>query len=116
MSSPRLPLYLGIGGYAVAVNRLTGEEIWRRKLKNQTYVTIYSDGESVYAGCSGELFCLDPATGEIRWHNKLPRLGQGLICLSGANDSLLSGGAEAASSTAITATTAAATAAVIAAT
>jgi outer membrane protein assembly factor BamB len=115
MSSPRNHLYLGIGGYAVAVDRSTGEEIWRRKLKSQTYVTLYCDGDSLYAGCAGELFCLDPATGELRWHNKLPRLGQGLICFSGANESILSSGTEAANVSAMAATTAA-TAAVIAAT
>lgn len=89
MSATSNFLFLGIGGYAVALDRRTGEERWRQKLKSQSYVTIAFDGHSLFAACAGELFCLDPATGEPRWHNKLPGLGTGLIAFGGAAEPVL---------------------------
>jgi len=37
---------------------------------------------SLYATSHGELFCLDPATGSLRWQNPLKGLGLGLITLA----------------------------------
>lgn len=115
MSANPNVLFLGIGGHAVAIDPATGTEIWRRKLKSQTYVTIAYDGHTLFAGCEGELFGLDPATGEIRWHNKLPKLGTGLISFGGTADPTVSAShqiaATAASLAAVTAATAATSAA-----
>ncbi|HYK90244.1 MAG TPA: hypothetical protein VE398_15825, partial [Acidobacteriota bacterium] len=38
----------------------------------------------LYAATKGELFCLDPATGHVRWHNPLKGLGRGLIAIAAA--------------------------------
>ena len=107
MSATSQVLFIGIGGQVVAIDPATGTEIWRRKLKSQTYVTVAFDGHSLFAGCGGELYGLDPATGEIRWHNKLPRLGTGLISFGGTAESVLSAShqiaATAATLTAVTA-------------
>jgi hypothetical protein len=32
----------------------------------------------VLASCCGEIFCLDPLTGHLRWHNPLKGFGTGL--------------------------------------
>jgi outer membrane protein assembly factor BamB len=72
-------VYIGIGGHLVAIAAVSGEELWRQKLKRASFVTISVQPDAVYAGASGELFCLDPATGSIRWQNRLPGLGMGLI-------------------------------------
>ena len=78
-------LYIGIGSYVVAVRPSDGQEIWRSKLKMSSFITVWADGDTVYAGAAGELFCLDGATGVIRWRNKLKGLGSGLISFSGAS-------------------------------
>lgn len=79
------PLFIGVGGHVVAIDRTTGTEIWRRKLKSSMFCTVHFDGQYVYAGAQGELFCLDPATGEVRWHNKLPRTGTGIVSFDATN-------------------------------
>lgn len=82
--SKSIPLVIGVGGHVVAIERSTGEEKWRTRLKSASIVTILVDGPLVFAGAGGELFCLALATGEILWHNKLKGLGLSLVVL-GAN-------------------------------
>jgi outer membrane protein assembly factor BamB len=84
MNDPSEPLYIGVGGYAVAIDRATGDELWRTKLKSSSFVTVYSDGGGLYAGAKGELFCLDRTTGSILWHNRLVGLGLNVITFSGS--------------------------------
>ena len=63
-------LFIGIGGRVLALDRRTGAEIWRTKVKGATStVILHRDGDQLYASASGELFCLDPATGEITFAN-----------------------------------------------
>lgn len=75
-------IYLGIKGAVVALNRATGEEIWRTTLKGSDFVNVVLDGNQLYATTKGEIFCLDKTTGEPRWQNKLPGLGLGLISIA----------------------------------
>lgn len=84
MSTPSEPLYIGVGGHAVAIDRTTGTELWRTKLKASSFVTVYSDHGGLYAGAKGELFCLDRTTGSILWHNRLSGLGMNVITFSGS--------------------------------
>jgi outer membrane protein assembly factor BamB len=79
-------LYIGVGGHVVAINPGTGEEIWRRKLRASTFVTVQATGDVVLAGAAGELFCLDATTGTIRWRNRLKGLGTGLVALGGPSE------------------------------
>lgn len=75
-------IFLGIKGTVVALNRSTGEELWRLSLKGGDFVNLVLDGENLYATTKGEIFCLNAANGELRWHNKLPGLGLGLITIA----------------------------------
>lgn len=77
------PLYLGIGGHAVALDRSTGTELWRRKLKHGSFVTVHLEAGQLFAAAGGEVWCLDPSTGEPLWHNKLSRLGHGVVSFGG---------------------------------
>jgi len=43
------------------------------------------DAVRVYATGRGEIFCLDPTTGRIRWHNPLKGMGWGLCTIAGTN-------------------------------
>ena len=71
-------IFLGLRGTVVALDRATGQEIWRASLKGADFVNILVDGDLVTATTKGEAFGLDRATGQLLWHNKLPGLGMGL--------------------------------------
>lgn len=78
---PRLSdtLYIGVGGHVAAIDRSTGQEIWRTKVKTSAITTVSMTGDRVYAGSQGELCCLDASTGSILWRNKLRGLGMGVV-------------------------------------
>lgn len=86
---PRPPdrlLYVGIKRHVLAIDPSSGAEIWRTKLEGQRmrtndFVHVTLDGERLYATTSGELYCLDRSTGEVRWHNQLTGLGTGLVSM-----------------------------------
>jgi outer membrane protein assembly factor BamB len=104
-------LYIGVGGHVVAINPSTGEEIWRRKLRASTFVTVQVAGDAVLAGAAGELFCLDATTGTIRWRNRLKGLGMGLVAFGGTSEvGVAAAMAAAAAAASVVATTAATTA------
>jgi len=77
-------IVVGIGGYAVAIDRATGSEIWRTKLRGSDFVNVAVDGRDVFASTRGRLYCLDATTGTIRWENELKGLGYGLVGIAGA--------------------------------
>lgn len=80
------PIFIGVGGHAVAIDNRTGEEIWRTKLKSSaSFVTISLFDGRLLAGASGEIFCLEPKSGEILWHNKLKGLGLGVVAFTGTD-------------------------------
>ena len=74
-------VYIGIKGTIVALDSMTGDEVWRRQLTGSSFVTVGQDGASVYAAANGEVFCMDKVTGTPRWHNPLKGLGTGLVTL-----------------------------------
>lgn len=77
-------IYLGIKGSVIALNSTTGESVWAQSLKGGDFVNVALDGGNLFAATHGELFCLDPRTGAIRWHNPLKGYGWGLISIAGA--------------------------------
>lgn len=74
-------IFIGIKGTVLALDRATGQEVWRSKLKSADFTNVVLQDGSLYAATEGELFCLDPATGQVRWHNQLKGLGLGLITI-----------------------------------
>ena len=89
-------LYIGIGGHLVAIAASSGEELWRCKLKRSSFITVSVRPNAVYAGAAGELFCVDPSSGQIRWQNGLPGLGLGVIAFSDASSTSVTAAAVAA--------------------
>ncbi|HEY1340109.1 MAG TPA: PQQ-binding-like beta-propeller repeat protein [Bryobacteraceae bacterium] len=83
MAQPTL-IYIGISGTVVALDRGTGQEIWRADLKGSDFVNVAMADGDLYATAKGELFCLDPGSGRIRWQNPLKGLGRGLITIATA--------------------------------
>lgn len=86
-SLPRDILFAGIRGHVVALDKGTGSERWRTRLKGTDFVHVVSDGSRLYASTRGEVFALDPSTGSILWRNAMKGLGFGLASLvSGPNN------------------------------
>jgi outer membrane protein assembly factor BamB len=107
MASKEKVIFIGIGSNVVAIRPSDGQEIWRQKLKMSAFVTVCAEGDAVYAGAGGELFCLDGTTGTIGWRNKLKGLGSGLVSFSGASGVEAAAAMVAAQTAAIAATAAA---------
>jgi len=75
-------VYVGIKGCVVAIDRDSGDSIWRADLRSAAYVTVFWDGAGLFAANSGEVWRLDPATGDTIWRNELTGLGRGLVSLA----------------------------------
>ena len=80
-------LFIGISGSVLALDRATGQEVWRTKLRSGDFVSVVLDGGALYAAARGELYCLDPGTGQVRWKNPLTGLGWGLVTSASADGS-----------------------------
>lgn len=67
----------------LALDRATGAEVWRTKLKGD-FVNVVLDQGELYATTQGEVFRLDPASGQVVWNNTLKGLGLGLVTVATA--------------------------------
>ncbi len=75
-------IFTGIRGRVVALDRDSGKEIWSVHLSGGDFVNVvYLEG-SLYAATKGEVYCLEAATGKIRWHNALKGYGRGLMTIA----------------------------------
>jgi len=77
-------IFVGLNGYALALDRETGEIVWSNNEMKSGYVTLLLDGDRLIVSTNGYIYCLEPLTGRILWHNPLRGYG------SGAPTSLLS--------------------------
>ncbi len=79
-------MFIGIAGHVVALDRGTGQEVWRTPLVGHDFVNVVLQDGELYATARGELFRLDAVSGEIRWRNELKGLGRGLITIATPGD------------------------------
>jgi outer membrane protein assembly factor BamB len=75
-------VFVGIKGSVVALNRATGEQAWTTRLKGYDFVNVVVEDGKISASCYGEIFCLDPLTGDTLWHNPLKGFGVGLAAIA----------------------------------
>jgi outer membrane protein assembly factor BamB len=68
-------IFVGLNGYALALDRDTGEIVWSNDQMKSGYVSLLLDGDRLIASTNGYMYCLDPLTGEILWHNPLRGYG-----------------------------------------
>jgi outer membrane protein assembly factor BamB len=80
-------VFVGIRGSVIALNRVTGQQVWATHLKGFGFVNVVLQDEAVLASCNGEVFCLDPLTGVGMWHNPLKGFGTGLATIATAETS-----------------------------
>lgn len=79
-----------VGQTVVALEPLTGDEIWRSRLPGVfggPVGTLLIDGDMVFAGNHGRLHCLSLDDGRHLWTAELKGLGWGMvsIAIDGAN-------------------------------
>jgi outer membrane protein assembly factor BamB len=77
MATVEQMIFVGLNGYAVALDRDTGEIVWSNNEMKSGYVTLLLDGDRLIASTNGYIFCLDPLTGKILWNNPLKGYGMG---------------------------------------
>ena len=85
-------IFVGLNGYALALDRKTGEEVWVNSQMNSGYVSLLLDGDHLIASTNGYIFCLNPLTGEILWENPLRGYGTAptaLVSVRGQSSQLL---------------------------
>lgn len=70
-------VFVGLNGYAVALDRDTGEIVWSNDELKSGYVTLLLDGDRLIVSTNGYLFCLDPLTGRVLWDNRMSGYGAG---------------------------------------
>jgi hypothetical protein len=70
-------IFVGLNGYALALDRDSGEIVWSNNQMRSGYVTLLLDGDRLIVSTNGYMYCLDPLTGQIRWHNPLTGYGMG---------------------------------------
>ena len=57
-------IFVGLNGYAVALNRETGEIVWSNNQMKSGYVTLLLDFDRLIVSTNGYIYCLDPLTGK----------------------------------------------------
>jgi hypothetical protein len=68
-------IFIGLNHFVVALHRDSGEIVWSNKELHQGYVTLLLDGDRLIASSSGYIYCLNPYTGKILWHNPMKGYG-----------------------------------------
>jgi outer membrane protein assembly factor BamB len=64
-------IFVGLNGYALALNRDTGEIVWSNNEMKGGYVSLLLDGDRLIVSTDGYMYCLNPLTGHIMWSNPL---------------------------------------------
>lgn len=79
-------IFIGIAGHVVALDRHSGSEIWKTKLKGSSsaITNIVLEGDILIAYSGGHLFAVNAATGDILWENPLKGLGYSACIIAGS--------------------------------
>ncbi len=75
-------IFVGRGGWALALHRDTGQIVWSNDQMKSGYTTLLLDGDRLIVSTNGYLYCLDPLTGVIRWQNPLTGYRVGVTTLA----------------------------------
>jgi len=74
-------IYIGLNGWVVALDRDSGEIVWKCSELKSGFTTLMLDGDRLIASTNGYIFCLDPQTGKVVWSNPLRGFGMGVASL-----------------------------------
>jgi outer membrane protein assembly factor BamB len=70
-------IFVGLNGYAAALDRATGEIVWCNSQMKSGYVTLLLDGDRLIVSTNGYIYRLNPLNGQILWHNPMKGYGMG---------------------------------------
>ena len=70
-------IFVGLNGYAIALDRDSGEIVWSNDQMKSGFVSLLLDWDRLIVSTNGYIYCLDPLTGQILWHNPLKGFGAG---------------------------------------
>ena len=79
------PVCVGIKGRVLGLDRKTGRSLWEIHLAGNQFVNVHWEGKDLIAATRGEVFCLGPRNGSIKWKNGLPGMGWGVVTIAGSN-------------------------------
>jgi outer membrane protein assembly factor BamB len=80
-------IFVGFNGKAMALDRDTGEIAWTFNQMKGGNVTFLLDGDRLIASTNGYIYCLDPLTGQLLWHNPMKGYGTGITSLASVRGS-----------------------------
>ncbi len=81
-------VYIGIAGHVTCIDKSTGTEVWRTKLKKGSSLTnLVKEGNQIIAYSGGHLFAINALTGDIQWENELKGLGYSYCIIAGSDQS-----------------------------
>lgn len=80
-------VFVGAYSHVVALQKQTGKEVWRCKLKGglgsgDSFVALLVEGNLLYAHSRGKLYCLEATSGRCLWENGLRGLGYGFASIA----------------------------------
>src|SRR5262245_38844608 len=101
-------IFVGLNGYALALDRETGDIVWSNDRMKSGYVSLLLDGDRLIVSTNGYIYCLDPLTGQVLWDNPLRGYGVGaptaLVSVRGQSSQTLTAQAADATASAAAAT------------
>jgi outer membrane protein assembly factor BamB len=68
-------IFVGLNGYAVALDRETGSIVWSNNELKSGMTTLLLDGDRLIVSTGGHIFCLDPLTGQQLWYQPMAGYG-----------------------------------------
>jgi outer membrane protein assembly factor BamB len=77
-------VFVGLNGWVAALDRDSGEIVWKCNELKSGYTTLLLDGDRLLVSTNGYLYCPDPQTGRVVWSNALRGLGTGVAHLVSA--------------------------------
>ncbi len=81
-------LFVGFNSRLAALDQQTGDIVWQWKAPDGTgYVSPLLDGGKLFVSVNGYTYCLDAATGQQLWQNKMKGFGYGTTALVSVNGS-----------------------------
>jgi outer membrane protein assembly factor BamB len=104
-------LFLGISNHVVSLNKKTGEQLWKTKLKSSTITNVYYEDGNIFAYSGGHLFCLQASDGSIVWENPLKGFGYSTCIIASEHQNAAVISSQIATQQAVASTVVAATAA-----
>jgi len=74
-------IFIGLAKNIVALHRDTGQVVWYTAIK-RGYASLLLDGDRLIVSINGYIWCLNPLTGELLWHNPLTGMGMSVASIT----------------------------------